>query len=224
MLALALAACGDDDRAVPAATTTPPTATAPAGKPGDERFDTALWPAPADARHTSTPIEVARSFVEDFVGMQNPAFGEFQQGDAQSGEVAMLLRGEDGRVREDRVLTTIALRRLDGRRWFVIAANSDRVEIQTPPVSGEVASPLRVAGRGAGFEGNLVVRLHAAFDPEPLAEQPAQAGQATVEPFSATLEFERPPTSAGAIVVRDGGGLDAAAYAFAATGIRFLGG
>ena len=35
-----------------------------------------------------------------------------------------------------------------------------------------IASPVLIAGKGVGFEGNVVLRVHAAFDPKPLAESP----------------------------------------------------
>jgi len=115
---LSLAACADGGAST--LTTSTPTPTTRA-----TMFDNALWPDPAHAVVESSPAEVARSFVEDFVGMASPAFGEFQQGDTRSGEIPMFLVGEDGRARKDEVLATIALRQLDGRRWFVIAAFSD---------------------------------------------------------------------------------------------------
>jgi hypothetical protein len=222
--ALSFAACGDDGGGGGSAST-PATSTATTPQ---TMFDNALWPDPADATEDATPRAVARSFVEDFVGMRKPALGEFQQGDARSGEVPVLLRGEDGTVQEDRVIATIALRQLDGARWFVIAAFSDDVELTQPSAAeGEpmpaIASPVRVAGNGAGFEGNVVLRVHAAFDPEAIAEEPVTAGSATPEPFSADLAFERPASATGAIVARAGGGL-AGTTPFAAIGVRFAAG
>ena len=217
--ALALAACGDDDGgggATPTATAPATTATTPA-----TNLDGALWPDPAVATETATPVDVARSFVEDFVGMERPAFGDFQQGDSRSGEVPMFLVGEDGTPREDQVLASIAVRQLDGRRWFVIAAGSDRVQIDAPDVLEAISSPVTVTGSGFGFESNLAVSVRAAFEREPLAEAGTAAGDRAPKPYTATLEFERPATPTGAIVVRDGGGLDGVPYAFAAVAIRF---
>ena len=208
---LSLAACGDDDDGGSAVMTAP-----------DTRLEGALWPDPAVATAQATPRAVARSFVEDFIGMQKPALGTFQQGDTRSGEVPVLLRGEDGTVRKDRVIATIAVRQLDGVRWFVIAAASDDVAIESPEVLEEIASPVHIAGRGAGFEGNVVLRVHAAFDPTAIAEQPVIAGATRPEPFSAKLAFERPASAAGAIVARTGGGL-AGTTPFAAVAVRFAG-
>jgi hypothetical protein len=216
--ALALATCGDDEGggSSQTATTATKTATTPASD-----FDGAIWPDPADATEAATPVDVARSFVEDFLGMENPAFGEFQEGDARSGEVPMLLVGEDGKPRADRVLASIAVRQLGGARWFVIAAGSDQVEISSPDVFEAISSPVTVTGNGFGFESNLTVSVRAAFEPEPLAEEGTAAGDRAPRPFSQALTFERPATATGSIIVRDGGGADGVPYAFAAVAIRF---
>ena len=104
-------ACGDGDGAAGKPTATaPPTSTVP------ESLDYALWPDPADADPKDGPSAVARSFVEDFIGVEDPALGAFQQGDSRSGEISVFRRGENGKP-GDKVITTIALRQLgDGRR------------------------------------------------------------------------------------------------------------
>jgi hypothetical protein len=219
--ALVLAACGGDDGgsgggATGSTPTAPTTSTTPAGE-----LDGALWPDPAGATDEATPAQVARSFVEDFVGMPRPALGDFQPGDSRSGEIPMYLVGEDGRPRADRVLTTIALRQLDGRRWFVIAAISEQIAIDAPQTAGVISSPVTIEGKGAGFESNLVASVHAAFERKPLAEKPVGAGQTQPEPYSASLSFERPAAATGAIVVRDSGALDGVATAFSALPVRF---
>ena len=224
--ALSLTACGDDGGGAGrgAVDYGPPARTQTAPATPDPRFDGALWPDPAVATEDATPAQVARSFVEDFVGMPDPAFGTFQQGDARSGEIQMVLVGEDGRPREDSVLATIALRQLDGTRWFVIAATGDDVQIDSPKLLDEIASPVAIAGTGRGFEGNLVVSVRAAFQREPLVEAGAHAGTTKLGPFSAKLAFDRPAATTGAIVVRDGGGLDGVSNAFAAVPVRFAAG
>ena len=218
--ALSFAACGDDDDgggagSSPQTTVAPP----PPMTTPDTRLDGALWPDPSTATADATPRAVTRSFIEDFVGMQRPALGEFQQGDTRSGEVPVYQRGEDGSVDEDRVIAIVALRQLDGARWFVIAANSDDVEIDEPEALASIRTPVTVSGKGAGFEGNIVLRVHAAFDRKPLAEEPVTAGSMQPEPFSAQLSFERPASTTGAIVARSGGGL-AGATPFAAIPVR----
>ena len=169
--ALSLTACGEGESPSPAAST--PAATAPTATTPASDFDRALWPDPATATAQDGPLDVARSFLERFVGVENPALGEFQQGDSRSGEVPVLRRREDGSVL-DKVIAWIAVRQLDGVRWFVIVAGSDEVKLSSPragenEVMPTISSPVKVEGRGLGFEGNILVRVHAAFDPKPIA-------------------------------------------------------
>ncbi len=218
---LLLAGCGedDDDAAPGAGATVTTTTTAPAPLGG---LDQALWPAPADAGPESTPRAVARSFVEDFVGVKDPALGEFQESEPRVGEVPVLRRGEDGRP-TDRVVATVVLRRLDGERWFVTAALSDEIEVTQPEVLSEIASPVTVAGTGVGHEGSIVLRVHAAFDPDPLVRVPATAGAMEKAPFSERLGFERPSGAAGVIVAQAAQPV-AGSDAFVAYPVRFAAG
>ena len=178
--ALSLTACGGGDDP-------PPPATSTATTPPPSALDGALWPDPAVATPETSPREVGRSFIVDFLRMENPPLGAFQQGDSRSGEVQVFQRGEGGTVREDRVISTIALRQLDGRRWFVIAAFGDEVQIGAPDALATISSPVTVAGQARGYEGNIGVRVYAAFDPKPLVEQGVAAGNMEIEPFSDEL-------------------------------------
>jgi len=203
--------------ATPATTTT--TTTAPAAPTA---LDQALWPAPEQARAKSTPRGVVHAFVEKFVGMENPVIGEFEEGEPRAGEVPVLRRGEDG-LATDRVVAIVAVRKLDGKRWFVTAALSDEIDLESPEVLDEIASPVRVQGQGVAHEGNIVVSLHKAFRRKPLARQSVIAGATKRVGFSANLAFERPSVSAGAILVRTGAPLGRA-DTFAAFPVRFAGG
>ncbi len=202
--ALSLGGCGEDEAergGGSAVTTATMTATAPAPPAA---LDQALWPAPADARPATAPRAVARSFVEDFVGVDNPAIGAFQEGEPRAGEVPVMRRGENGRA-TDRVIATVVVRQLDGERWFVTGALSDEIEVTRPEVRSEISSPVTIAGTGVGHEGNIVLRVHTAFDPQPLGLDPVTAGAMQQEPFSAQLAFRRPADAnadTGAIVAR----------------------
>ncbi len=222
LAALALAGCGDGERdgAGAGACATGTTSTAPAPLSG---LDQALWPAPADARRATTPRAVARSFVEDFIGVANPAIGDLQAGEPRAGEVPVYRRGEDGNATQ-RVVATVVVRQLGGECWFVTAAVSEEIDVTTPAVLSAIASPVTIAGTGVGHEGNIVLRLHAAFDPDPLVRDPVTAGAMRKEPFSAQLGFERPAAAdAGAVVARAGQPLPGS-DAFVAFPVRFAAG
>jgi len=77
-----------------------------------------------------------------------------------------------------------------------------------------------IAGEGVGHEGNVVLRLHNAFDPEPLTQKAVIAGSMRREPFKAELTFGTPSTAAGAIIARAAQPL-AGSDAFAAFPIGF---
>jgi len=213
----AFAACGEDGGTSSTATTATTATTPPAA------LDRALWPDPAVASPDATPRAVARSFIVDFLRMKRPPLGEFQQGDSRSGEVPVYQRREDGSVNEGRVIAIVAVRQLDGRRWFVIAALSDEAQIDAPEASAEISSPVTVSGVGRGFEGNVVVSVHAAYEPKPLVEQGVQAGSTQKEPFSADLAFTAPETPTGAVVAIADSGLDDVTRPFTAIPVRFAG-
>lgn len=225
LIALGLGACGDDDDA-PAGGATATTTTTTTGAPAATAphtptiADLAVWPAPG-SMDQDDPVAVARSFVTDYVGLEDPALSEYRAGEPRAGEVEVYRRGEDGRVL-DTVVSVISLRKLDGRRWSVTSAQTDQVELETPETLDVVRSPLVVRGRGRGFEGNVVVELRAAFTTRPLAREPVTAGSAgTLEPFTARLAFTPPDGAAtGALLVRTGSGI-AAADGFGALPLRF---
>lgn len=186
--------------------------------PGDEAngprmppLELALWPAPQDARTATSPRDVARSFVEDFVGVENPALGAARFG----GVVDVFRRGADGR-RTATVVARIFLEPID-RRWFVTSVVSNELEISVPGSLHLVVSPLKVVGSG---RGDVVVRVHAAFDPQPLARRSVATGAARTAPFESALTFASPRRGRGVVVARAGGGRSGS-QAFAVIPVRF---
>lgn len=167
----------------------------------------ALWPAPDVV--IDDPVAAAQDFLDQVIGAGEA--GEFREGDAVSGEVDALFRGEDGT--QEIVRSRLLLRQLGGGGgWFVIAAVNPNATITVPDALAEVpAGPLAVEGIGRGFEGALVVSARRAGQPgDPLDQQPAQGGaQESPLPFSATLDLRG--TSAGDVVtilVQGGVGLE----------------
>jgi hypothetical protein len=201
VLALGLAACGGDDEDVVAETGEAPTAEAPASTTASTAATTtsttavgleqpALWPA-ADVTF-ATPEEAAGDFVREVLGVE-PTLGPFQQGDARSGEIALLSPGEGGGGGTAVPRGTLLLRRLgadDG--WFVIAVTSDVQSIASPQAGAQVpAGPLTVQASGRGFEGTVVVSVREAGESgDPLDQVVAQGGSlAEPAPFTASLDL-----------------------------------
>lgn len=193
----------------------------PTDRPGQQELDQpAIWPAPSVV--FATPEEAAADFVASvLISDGDPLLGEFQQGDARSGEIAVLFAGETGDLDPPIESGLLLLRQIgptDG--WYVIGATSDGVVLDTPTTSSEVAAgPVTVAGQGRGFEGTLVVRAFAPGDAD--AELDVQIGSGGVmgdlEPFSVELDLSA--ATAGDVVVilvRGDTGLDTDPSTFAA--------
>jgi hypothetical protein len=206
VLALAAQGCGGDDD--------PADTTAPTPAPAEE--DT-LWPPPD--RATDDPQRVARSFVEEYIGVTDPAISEFVDNGDGTGEIEVHRRGEDGRELAA-VVSTLSLRQLEAGGWAVTSAFSAEVELTEPRPLGEIASPVRVAGRGRGFEGNVVLEVREQYAIDPLVQKPVTAGAfEQLEAFSARLAFDTGATL-GAMVATTGSGITAA-DGFAAFPVRF---
>jgi hypothetical protein len=164
-----------------------------------------------------------REFAAQAIGLENPAVGAFQEGEPGAGEVPVHRRGEDG-ARLPALVATVSVRKLDGEHWFVTSAQSPEVELTSPEPLAEIRSPVHVAGRGRGFEGNIVLEVRPAFaaaKDEPLARKAVTAGSmAALEPFEADLTFTAAPGEMGAVYALTGSGI-AAANGFTAIPVRF---
>lgn len=172
-------------------------------RPAQQELDQpAIWPA-ADVVF-ATPEEAAADFVAAvLVSEGDPVLGEFQQGDARSGEITVLFEGETGELDPPNERGVLVLRQLgptDG--WYVIAATSEGVEIDTPTSAGQVtASTTRVAGSGRGFEGTLIVSAFRPGDPGAEFDLQIGAGGAFEEREPFEVELDLSGAAAGEVVV-----------------------
>lgn len=205
-----LVACGGDDEEVAETGDAPTTTVAETTTTGAEATTTtsttapvaleqpALWPA-VDVVFT-TPDEAAEDFVREVLGV-TPTLGEFQQGDARSGEIAVLSPGEGGGNSVAR--GTLLLRQLgasDG--WFVIGVASDVQTFASLQSGDEVpAGSLTVDASGRGFEGTVVVSARIAGQAgEPLDSVVAQGGS-FAEPAAFTVELDLSGAAPGDTVI-----------------------
>jgi hypothetical protein len=209
---------GDDDEddvgtdGTTTSTTADPGSTTTTAAPGTTTLpegleQPALWPA-ADVTFAD-PVAAAQDFLDQVLGAGEA--GAFREGDARSGEVDALFRGEDGT--QEIVRSTLLLRQLGaGGGWFVIAAVNPNAAITQPDALAEVlAGPIAVEGIGRGFEGTLVVSARIAGAPgTPLDEQVAQGGaEATPLPFSTNLDLSgAAPGDVVTILVQGGTGIE----------------
>lgn len=198
-LAFALGGCGDDEEEGPLATGTPTATAAPVDR------QPALWP---EQGTDEEPERVALSFLGEFLGIAEPALSGFKEGEPGAGEIDVFRLGEDGEPL-DTVMTTLSMRELEPGRWFVTSAQSADIEIDSPEPLDEVGSAVAVSGRGRGFEGNVVLAIHRAFETEALAQEPVIAGSmADLEPFTASLSFTADPGAELALVATAPGGTE----------------
>jgi Immunoglobulin-like domain of bacterial spore germination len=188
----------------PPSTTTPPDQSAQSSTtvpPPAANLDEAMWPDPTGSDRYTDPGDAARSFVESFLGVTAAPLSEFRAGEPGAGEIDVFARNENGQA-SDRVATTLSLRQLDGENWWVTAAASGNVEIESPQPLADVSTPLRVSGRASGFEGTVVVQLRdrsGAYGQLGEGNDIAGAGE-TLEPFSVDVGFDA-PTGSHAILV-----------------------
>ena len=204
----------------PAPTTTP-TATAVPAIPSASVFDQVIWPGPGQPVFDDA-VSAARSFVEEFVGRDDPPLGEFRATGPDLGAVDVYGRTESREV-HDRVRSTINLQRFDGH-WFVTGAVAGEVRIDQPAPGAEVTSPVRVEGRGRGYEGTVVVEVRDAFQPagENLGQEVTIAGSyEDLVPFNVLVAISAPAGPRGVILARTDTGLAWGMVAFTAIPVRF---
>jgi hypothetical protein len=184
-------------------------------------LDAALWPDPAGDLFDD-PVDAVRSFVTELIGIDDTLLSEFREGEPGAGEIDVLQRREDGTVL-DRAASTVVVRQLDGEHWFVTAASSEDVQIDSPEPGTAVPSPVTVTGRGRGFEGNILVDLRArAAGGGVIGSAPptiAGAGEELL-PFSVEVPFDVSPTPVAIVVAQSSSGADRAVPSFSAVGVR----
>jgi hypothetical protein len=201
----------DDDTTTPAETTTtvapttteagttttaePTTTTTeapPTTAPGDDR-SSAVWPF-AGATTYADPVEAARSFATDYLGMTEPVVGEFRQGDSRSGEVEV-------RPVADGPATTVLVRQLSGAdTWSVLGAATADIEVTDPAAGVEVRSPVELLGRALAFEGHVDVEVRQDGSATPLGTGFVTGGGDELRPFEGSIAFDRPTEAFGAVV------------------------
>jgi hypothetical protein len=184
--------------------TTPTSTTTPPAAPEQP----AIWPAPGVV--FTTPEDAAADFVTKLLGVP-PALGEFQQGDARSGEIEVLSRGEGGSAKI--VRSRLLMRQLGPNNgWFVLAATNEHMTITSPEERAEVpADGLTVAGRARGFEATVLVAAYApGASPVELDKVVTQGGaMETPEPISVSLDLSQAqPGSTVTILVCGDTGLE----------------
>ncbi|MSV85103.1 MAG: hypothetical protein F2942_04625 [Actinobacteria bacterium] len=175
-----------------------------------------VWP-PADGSVTyADPVEAATGFAVEFVGFSNPLVGEFQQGDARSGEVAI-------RPTATGPITTVLLRQLEGDdSWSVLGAGTDAIVPTAPAAGSVVQSPVTLQGTSTASEGTVDVAVRSQAKAPPLATGFVTGGSmGQMGPFKNTLEFAKSATPEGAIVFSTSSMEDGRVWEATVVSVRF---
>lgn len=227
----ALVGDGGEDRqveATDASTTTTAATTTTTAAPELEAepvlADDAVWPPPGRQPYAA-PLDVARSFVEEYLGFPDPPLSAFRPGggpDEPSGEVDVHLVGEGGVVVGDRVVSTLLLRR-DAGGWVVTGARSADVVVERPRPLDTLGATFVAAGRSRGYEGTIVVSVveRGATVARPLARAAGIGGLYEPGPFRLDVVLEaRPSSPAGSVLFAADTGCGECNAAFAVVPVR----
>ena len=201
---------GDDDKdkLPPPTTTTQPSTTTTTAAPALDT-STAVWPVASSSTRYADPVDAARGFAIDFVGMPNPVLSAFRQGDSRSGEV-------DVQPFADGPITTVLVRQLADDTWWVLGATTANIQVTAPSALAVVSSPVSLAGTSTAFEATVNVEIREDGNAQALGTGFVMGGgNGEFGPFQSTLTFTAATQDYGALVFvtvspEDGGILEAA--------------
>ncbi len=199
---------GDDEKASPSTTTSQPSTTTTSATPTLDT-STAVWPVASSSTRHAEPVEAARGFATDYVGMPNPVLGEFRQGDSRSGEV-------DVQPFASGPVTTVLVRQLTDDTWWVLGATTTNIQVTAPSALATITSPVTLTGTSTAFEATVNVEVREDGNAQALGSGFVMGGgNGQFGPFDSTLTFTAPTQEFGAVVFftvspEDGGILEAA--------------
>jgi hypothetical protein len=176
--------------------------------------DVPVYPDPTTSQRFDSPGSAAAAFAT-FVGYTHPVLGEFQQGDARSGEVEV-------RSNPNGAPTTILLRQLEDDAWYVIGVTTDSIHLANPQPGDTISSPQELKGQAYAFEGNVVVRLYVDGVQEPVAQTNVTGrGDGVLGDFTGQLQFTNDTGATHGVLVLNGtSGEDGGATEVAAIRVR----
>ena len=159
--------------------------------------DVPLYPDPTTSQRFSDPASAARAFAT-FVGYTDPVFGEFEQGDARSGEIAL-------RYFAQGAPSVVLLRQLEDDAWYVIGVSTDSIRLTTPEIGDTLTSPQPLEGQAYAYEGNVQVRLYADGVQEPIGTSHVTGrGDGVLGDFTGEIEFTNDTGATHGVLVLNG--------------------
>ena len=162
-------------------TTTPTPTTSP-----QAALSTAVWPTAASGVRYNAPVAVANAFALNYLHFVNPVVGQFQQGDARSGEVPIRTTVEGTSLGP---VTTVIVRQIDGS-WWVLGAATPNIKLTQPAALSTISSPVRLRGTSTAFEATVNVSIRQDAIAKPLVESFLMGGSnGQMGPFNASFTF-----------------------------------
>jgi hypothetical protein len=163
-------------------------------------FSAALYPDTTMTQRFSSPAEVARSFATRYLDMPSPEVGAYRAGEPRAGEVPV--RAKPGRG----PTTVVVVRQLaGGADWFVTAASSENLQLDTPDPFDVIRSPVSISGRSRAFEAhvNVGVREDGQLGPDFLGKGFYTGGSSGPDlgPFTHSQDFRAPTKRLGSVVL-----------------------
>ena len=158
--------------------------------------DVPIYPDPTTSQRFDDPGAAAQAFAT-WVGYTHPVIGDFQQGDARSGEIEV-------RAFESGAPTVVLLRQLEDDAWWVIGTSTENIQLDTPESGATITSPQELAGQAFAFEGNVLVRLFADGVQEPITQTNVTGRGDMLGPFSGQLEFSNDTGATHGVLVLNG--------------------
>jgi hypothetical protein len=206
-----LSACGDGDDTTSGTTTTSVPAAATSTTAPTSALWPALWPWADGTLRFRDPVGATRSFATTYLHMTEPIVGRFQPGDSRSGEVTV-------RASTTGPVTTVLVRQLgDDGSWWVLGAVTGNIRLTDPAALATITSPVELRGTSTAFEATVNVTIRQDGETAALAETFVMGGaNGEIGPFAAAIDFPRPTSRGGAIVMyttsaADGGVTEATA-------------
>lgn len=170
----------------------------------------AIWPFTNSGDTYGDPVELVRTFADEYLGFTRLIVGEFEPGsDADSG-IVDVMSFEGG------TLTRVSVAKLsDDVGWVVVGAENEHLVVESPTAGDTVGSPITVSGRSTAFEGTVDVLIREDGRMDPLGTNFATGGaNGEMGPFTTTIDLAEGGAEYGALIVRsqsmeDGGTAEA---------------
>ena len=154
-----------------------------------------MWPTAASSIRYRTPDAATMGFAIDYLHMVNPIIGQFQQGDARSGEVPVQ-PSTTGPV------TTVLVRELGtDNSWWVLGAGTAAIALTEPVWDASITSPVMLKGSAMAYKGTVQTQVREDDNSKPLGQGHVTGGSTAMGPFSGSLAFTKARAKYGAVVL-----------------------